>query len=109
MKETIKKKLGEEQYRRIDEALKKKKISIEDIMKLSPKERIDKISELCSETKLDFKEVYSAFETAKEEKMEEHALRSAVAAIFAREGPIPQSNPQLYKDIKRKIEETEEK
>jgi hypothetical protein len=107
MNDRIRKKLGEKQYEKIEEILKKRKIRVEDIMKLSPKERIDKISQLCNETNLDFKEVYSAFEAAKEEEMREYALRSAIAAILTREGPIPQSDLQLYKELKRKIEEIE--
>jgi hypothetical protein len=110
MEENIQKKLGKVQYNKVNEFLKNNKLSIEGLMKLPSKERIEEISKLCNETGLDFKDVYSAFETAKEEEMKKYALRSAIAAILARDGPVPQ-DPQRYNDLKRRIKtiENEEK
>lgn len=97
--------IGREPYNDLQNHLKKSGIEeIEQLYRLEPQERIKLVMDYCSNTKKDFSRIYSAVEKAKEEIMKEYALRSAVSAILAREGPAAISNLNLYKVIRKRLE-----
>lgn len=107
MKENLEKILGEEKLRSLEEFLDNNGLNLEELYKKKPKERMELIMNYCKETGQDFSEIYSAIETAKENTLKKHALRAAVAAIFARDGPAAVSDLELYKRIEEKIKEYE--
>jgi len=104
MKEELRERLGEK-YPKLEKFLENKKLDITKIYEIKPQERIYLVAEFCKQNNYDFPEIYSCIETAKDETMKGYALRSAVAAILARDGPAAISNPNLYSEIRKKIKE----
>lgn len=103
MKEKLEEKLGKEKYEKLSSYLSEKELTIEKLYELQPQERIKLIAGFCDSANYDFSEIYSAVETIKDATMKEHALRAAVAAILARDGPAAVNNPELYTEIRKKL------
>lgn len=103
MKEKLEEKLGKEKYEKLTNYLSENELTIEKLYELEPQKRIRVIANFCNSLSYDFSEVYSVIETTKDETMKAHALRAAVAAILARDGPAAISNPELYTEIRKKL------
>ena len=108
MEEKLREKLGEK-YPKLEKFLENKKLDITKIYEIKPEERIYLVAEFCKQNNYDFPEIYSCIETAKDETMKQYALRSAVAAILARDGPAAINDLNFYKKIQEKVKELEKK
>jgi len=108
MEEELRERLGEK-YPRLEKFLENKKLDITKIYEIKPQERIYLVAEFCEQNNYDFPEIYSCFEAIRDKTMKENALRSAVAAILARDGPAAISDLNFYKKIQEKVKELEQK
>jgi hypothetical protein len=108
MEEKLKEKLGEK-YQVFEEFLKKYDLNIETLYALEPQERIKTVAEFCKQNNYDFPYIYSRIEEAKDEIMKGYALRSAVTAILARDGPAAINDLNFYRKIQENVKELEKK
>jgi replication initiation and membrane attachment protein DnaB len=103
MEEKLEKKLGKEKYQQLEQFLKSVNLDVTGFYRLKPEERITTVAKFCQQHNYDFPEIYSCVEAAKDETIKEYALRAAVAAILARDGPAAINDIGLYSKIQEKI------
>lgn len=107
MKEKLEEILGKEEFENLQKYLGEKSLDVKGLYKMDAGKRINLIKDYCEKTDQDFSEIYSAIESTKDEALKEHAIRAAIAAILARDGPAAVSDPELYKTIGEKMKKYE--